>query len=82
METKQVKKLDIREEETRIWSRVVNTETVDQFCLDHNVKITSKDGMFDCYIDGIFYTSMLTSFGALYRGIHEYRTKNAKNSSQ
>jgi len=82
METKQIKKLDLREEETRVWSNIADTKLVDQFCLDHNVKIVGKDGMFDCYIDGVFYTSMLTSFGALYRGIHEYRVKNAKNSSQ
>jgi len=79
METKQLKKLDIQEEEIRVWEKMVDLKEVDQFCLEHKIEIKHNNGGFDCYIDGDLYTSQFTSFGALYRGIHEYK-KECKSS--
>jgi hypothetical protein len=74
--TKLLKKFDIQEEEIQYWERMVKMDEVDQFCLDHKVKIEFKDGAYNCWIDDKLYASQFTSFGALYRGIHEYKRGN------
>lgn len=71
--TKRLKKFDIQEEEITYWQSMVDLKEVDQFCLNHKVKIEYKNGSYDCSIDGELMASQFTSFGALYRGIHEFK---------